>query len=182
MDPFALPCHPERRISPDDRDWRAIGVKSADDVLRKQTRCPDCTTSYTAFLRGFGQARTVEWLRPAPFRVTAAPVDGGPVWQLPEEGSGSAGPLPPPDVRRERLQAMQDATAALGAGWDRSAQLVVAAYELRASDGVVAEAGELLLERREKWNAQDRRLALLWSPRVERPVVAWHGFARLLQD
>ena len=32
-DPFALPCHPSLRLTPEDRDWRAIGVKSADDVI-----------------------------------------------------------------------------------------------------------------------------------------------------
>ena len=52
---------------------------------------------------------------------------------------------------------------------------------LTAGGAVFAEPGDLLLERREKWNAQDRRLALLWSPRLQRPVVAWHGWARLLQ-
>ena len=55
-------------------------------------------------------------------------------------------------------------------------------YALTAGGELVAEAGEVLLERREKWNAQDRRLALLWSPRLQREVVAWHGFARLLQQ
>jgi hypothetical protein len=47
---------------------------------------------------------------------------------------------------------------------------------------VFAAPGDLLLERRERWNNNDRRLALLWSPRLERQVVAWHSFARLPQD
>jgi len=53
---------------------------------------------------------------------------------------------------------------------------------LTAGGAVFAVPGDQLLERREKWNAQDRRLALLWAPRLQRPVVAWHGFARLLQN
>ncbi|MCW2681543.1 MAG: hypothetical protein JWM62_2944 [Frankiales bacterium] len=165
-DPFALPCHPERRLSPDDRAWRAIGVKSADDVLRQQTRCPDCKTSYTAFLRTFGTSQTVEWLRPAPFRVAAVPVDGGPLWQDDVEGAPSG--LPAPDEQRPD-------------GWD-SVQRVTAVYVLTAGSDVVAEPGEVLRERKEKWNAQDRRLALVWSPRLQREVVLWHGFARLLQQ
>ena len=91
MDPFALPCHPELRIGPDDRDWRAIGVKSADDVTRKQTRCPACKTAYTAYLRAAGGDRTVEWVRPTPFRVQAAPAgDALPLWQ----DAGDGGELP----------------------------------------------------------------------------------------
>ncbi len=61
-------------------------------------------------------------------------------------------------------------------------QLVAPLQALRAAGEVFAQPGDLLLERKDKWNAQDRRLALVWSPRLGRPVVAWHGFARLLQD
>ncbi len=162
-DPFALPCHPERRLTADDRDWRAIGVKSTDDVLRQQTRCPDCKTQYTAFLRTFGPAQTVEWLRPSPFRVSAVPVDGGPLWQDAAEGTASGLPAPEDDGRF-------------------GPQRVTPAHVLTAGGRVLAEPGEVLLERKEKWNAQDRRLALVWSPRLSREVVLWHGFARLLQE
>lgn len=179
-DPYALPCHPERRLTPEDRDWREIGVRTADDVRRKTTRCPDCKTDYTAFLRAFGQARTVEWVRPVPFRVVAAPVEGGPLWQDAVVGEPGATALPPD--RPAALAALQEAVVGLGPAWERSAQLCTPAYTLLAGGQVAAEPGELLLERREKWNAQDRRLALLWSPRLERSVVAWHGWARLLQD
>lgn len=170
-DPFALPCHPERRLRPDDRAWRGIGVKNADDVRRQTTRCPDCTTSYTAFLRTFGAAQTVEWVRPSPFRVEAVPVEGGPLWQDAVEGAATGAVLP-----QDR-----QAVGGRGPGWERSVQLVTPAYVLSSGGDVVAEPGEVLLERRDKWNAQDRRLALLWAPRVQREVVVWHGFARLLQ-
>lgn len=182
MDPFALPCHPDLQLSPDDRDWRAIGVKSADAVLRKQTRCPICKTVYLAFQRTFPAGTTVEWVRPTPFRVTAAPVDGAPLWQDATAGSGSGVDLPDEEGRREQLAAMQTAVSGLGPTWDRSVQLCTPSYALMAGAELVAERGELLLERREKWNAQDRRLALLWSLRLARPVVAWHGFSRLLQQ
>ena len=161
-DPFALPCHPERRLAEDDRAWRAIGVKSSDDVRRQQTRCPDCKTQYTAFLRRFGDAVTVEWLQPSPFRVSAVAVDGGPLWQDAVEGEPSGLPAPEDDGRF-------------------GPQQVTPAYVLTAGGQVFAEPGEVLGERKEKWNAQDRRLALLWSPRLQREVVAWHGFARRLQ-
>lgn len=182
MDPFALPCHPELQLSPDDRDWRAIGVKSVDEVLRKQTRCPSCKTVYLAFSRTFAAGTTVEWVRPTPFRVTALPVAGAPLWQDAAEGAGVVVALPDGQSRREQLSAMQAAVAELGPVWERSVQLCTPSYALLAGGELVAEPGELLLERREKWNAQDRRLALLWSPRASRPVVAWHGFARLLQQ
>lgn len=181
-DPFALPCHPPLRITPEDRDWRAIGVKTADDVRRKQTRCPECKTSYTAFLRVFGDQPTVEWVQPSPFRVSAMPVEGAPLWQDASEGAASAGELVQGQERADVRRSLQEATADLGPAWDRSVQLCRPSYVLRAGGEVVAEPWELLLERREKWNAQDRRLALVWSARVQRPVVLWHGFARLLQD
>ena len=184
MDPFALPCHPEIGLTAQDRDWRAIGVKTADDVLRKQTRCPECKTSYSAYLRRFaapaGAVTTVEWVRPTPFRVSAAPLEGAgdllPVWQdaVPTaDGTDEA--------RADDLAELQSRTADLGPAWQRSVQLCTPVQVLTAGGAVFAEPGDLLLERREKWNAQDRRLALLWSPRLQRQVVAWHGWARLLQ-
>lgn len=178
MDPFSLPCHPDRAVGPDDRDWRAIGVRNADDVRRKTTRCPDCKTDWTAFLRRFGDEVTVEWLRPVPFLVTAVPVAGGPLWQDAVEGAWA--PVQVQD--RSAVRAVLQEQTHGRPSWQRSTQLVVASYALLADGEVVAEPGELLLERREKWNAQDRRLALLWAPRASREVVAWHGFARLLQD
>lgn len=182
MDPFALPCHPELRLTPEDRDWRAIGVKSADEVRRKQTKCPACTTRWTAFLRTLDGATTVEWVRPTPFRVSAAPLpgDAAVLWQDDTTGVAPYGPTPvaPPQGQPADLAAQ---TAGLGPAWERSVQLVTPVHVLTAGGRVFAEPGDLLLERREKWNAQDRRLALLWSPRLQRQVVAWHGFARLLQ-
>lgn len=177
MDPFALPCHPELRLTAQDLDWRAIGVKSADDVRRKQTRCPTCKTSWTAFLRTVDGAVTVEWLRPTPFRVSAAPLAAGPVWQ-----DAVAAPADVPDADVLDLAGLVGQTAGLGESWDRSVQLVTSVGVLTAGGAVFAVPGELLLERREKWNAQDRRLALLWSPRLQQQVVAWHGYARLLQE
>jgi hypothetical protein len=184
VDPFALPCHPEILISAQDRDWRAIGVKTADDVVRKQTRCPQCKTSWSAYLRRFpgtGDAvTTVEWVRPTPFRVSAAPLEGAgelvPVWQDAVATTQETG-----EPRTEDLAELQSRTADLGPAWQRSLQLCTPVQVLTAGGAVFAEPGDLLLERREKWNAQDRRLALLWSPRLQRPVVAWHGWARLLQ-
>lgn len=179
MDPFALPCHPDLRIGPEDRDWREIGVTSADDVRRKQTRCPACTTSWTAFRRTIDGGTTVEWVRPIPFRVTAAALPGsaGPTWQAAEVGGATAAPLKPLD-----LAELQEQTAGLGKAWERSAQLCAPVHVLTTAGEIFAAPGDLLLERREKWNAQDRRLALLWSPRLQRQVVAWHGYARLLQS
>jgi len=48
-------------------------------------------------------------------------------------------------------------------------------------EATFAKSGDVLLERRDTWNAQDRRLALLCSARLERQVVAFHDFARLAQ-
>ena len=182
MDPFALPCHPELRLTAQDADWRAIGVKSADDVRRKQTRCPTCKTSWTAFLRAVEGAVTVEWVRPTPFRVSAAPLPAGPVWQdaVAAATDVPAIDVPPTDVLD--LGGLLAQTALLGQAWDRSVQLITPIGVLTADGAVFAAPGDLLLERREKWNAQDRRLALLWSPRLQQQVVAWHGFARLLQN
>ena len=185
MDPFALPCHPEIRLTAQDRDWRAIGVKTADDVLRKQTRCPTCKTSYSAYLRRFtaseGALTTVEWVRPTPFRVSAAQLEGAgdlvPVWQDAVPTAGGTG-----EARADDLAELQSRTTGLGPAWQRSVQLCTPVQVLTAGGAVFAEPGDLLLERREKWNAQDRRLALLWSPRLQRQVVAWHSWARLLQD
>ena len=183
MDPFALPCHPDRALTAEDRDWRAVGVRSDDDVVRKQTRCPDCKTSWTAHLRRFDGPLTVEWVRPVPFRVVAAPLPdapGLPLWQ--DTASAQGTPAVVPWDLQAALPPLQEQVAGLGPAWERSVQLVAPLQVLTAGGRVVAEPGDLLLERREKWNAQDRRLALLWSPRAQRPVVAWHGFARLLQE
>ncbi len=172
MDPFALPCHPERRIDPSDRDWRAVGVKTADGVRRKSTRCPDCKQSYTAFERTFPDATTVEWVESVPFRVQALALPDRadlPLWQDLTTSAGEPRPVG------------EFVEAPTLPGWERSVQLVAPVQQLTAGGRVFAEPGDVLLERREKWNAQDRRLALLWSPRLERQVVAWHGFARLAQ-
>ncbi len=185
-DPFALPCHVEFRIDASDRDWRSIGVKSADDVLRKQTRCPGCKTSFSAYLRTYelptGVTGTVEWVRPTPFRVTAVPIGSTdpsiPVWQ--DAIGEPSGSVALPD-RQAALTELQSQVADFGAAWNRSGQLITPIADLTADGQVFAAAGDLLLERREKWNAQDRRLALVWSPRLHRPVVLWHSFARLLQ-
>lgn len=181
MDPFALPCHPELQLTPEDRDWRAIGVRSADDVRRKTTRCPQCKTDWSAYLRRFApDATTVEWVRPAPFSVAAAPLRDDrslPVWQDADEPAA----VPGPHRRGLALGELQQATAGLGPSWERSVQLVTPVHRLTAQGQSFAEPGDLLLERREKWNAQDRRLALLWAPRRQRQVVVWHGFARLVQ-
>jgi hypothetical protein len=173
VDPYLLPCHPERRLDATDRDWRAVGVKSADGVRRKSTRCPDCKQTYTAFERVFdGDVVTVEWIESVPFRVRALALPDRPdlpVWQDLSASAGEPAPVGSfagaPDVP----------------GWERSVQLVAPVQQLTAGGQVFAQPGDVLLERRDKWNAQDRRLALLWSPRLERQVVAWHGFARLLQ-
>ncbi len=178
VDPFALPCHPACALTAEDRDWRAVGVTTDDAVLRKQTRCPECKTTYTAFLRTVLGQQTVEWVRPVPFRVTAVPYDGDdaalPLWQD-ETGDAQAEPLAP------ALEDLQAQTQHLGPAWARSTQLLAPVQALQAGGRLVAVPGDLLLERRDKWNAQDRRLALAWSPRLERQVVLWHGFARLLQ-
>ncbi len=86
-----------------------------------------------------------------------------------------------PAVAAYNAAALVEQTAGLGPAWERSVQLVAPVAVLTAGGEVFAAPGEVLLERREKWNAQDRRLALLWSPRLQQQVVAWHGFARLLQ-
>ncbi len=177
MDPYALPCHAQFRLDAADRDWRAVGVKTADGVRRKATRCPECKVSYTAFERAFEQAHTVEWLQSVPFRVTAAALtgEGLPVWQDLATSSESAGTQDP-----ATLAGLQERTVGLPE-WERSVQLVTVVAPVTAGGAVFAVPGDVLLERREKWNAQDRRLALLWSPRLDGPVVAWHSFARLPQ-
>ncbi len=180
MDPYALPCHPEIRIDADDRDWRKIGVKGSDDVLRKETNCPVCKTTYQAYQRTYGDAGTVEWIRPKPFRVTAVPVPLDlphlPWWQDDMDLPGAVGSVP--EDREQALAAMQDATSEQDE-WRRSTQLCTPVQTLTAQGHVFAEPGDLLLERFLPWNANNRRLALLWSPRLGRPVVAWHSFARL---
>ena len=172
-----MPCHDQFRLDTADRDWRAVGVKTDDGVRRKSTRCPECKVTYTAFERTIGAAHTVEWLQSVPFRVTAAPLTGAglPVWQdlIPStQGVEAQDPA--------NLADLQERTADLPQ-WERSVQLVTFATTVSAGGTVFAVPGDVLLERREKWNAQDRRLALLWSPRLDGPVVAWHSFARLPQ-
>lgn len=184
-DPFALPCHPEFRLDAGDRDWRSVGIKSDDQVLRKSSRCPECKTQYTAYQRRFdADALTVEWLRPTPFRVTALAVVSDlpqvPLWQDDTEVPGLPSPLPHGEERISALEQLQSQTAGFP-DWSRSLQLCTAVQTLTARGAVFAEPGDLLLERRERWNPQDRRLALLWSPRLGRQVVAWHSFARLPQ-
>lgn len=173
MDPYVLPCHPERRLDATDRDWRAVGVKTADGVRRKATRCPDCKQTYTAFERVFdGDAATVEWIQSVPFRVRALALPDRPDLPLWQDQTAAAGEPTPVGAF---------AGAPELPGWERSVQLVAPVQQLTAGGQVFAQPGDVLLERRDKWNAQDRRLALLWSPRLERQVVAWHGFARLMQ-
>ncbi len=180
MDAFALPCHPEIRIDAADRDWRKIGVKGRDDVLRKETNCPVCKTKYQAYQRTYGDVGTVEWIRPRPFRVTAAPVPHDlphlPWWQDDVDLPAPFATLP--GDREPALFAMQEATSEQDE-WRRSTQLCTPVQTLTAQGQVFAEPGDLLLERFLPWNANNRRLALLWSPRLGRPVVAWHSFARL---
>lgn len=179
MSAFALPCHPECALTPQDRDWRSVGVTTDDTVLRKQTRCPVCKSSWNAFLRTVLEQQTVEWVRPVPFRVSAAPYQGDdvalPLWQ--DETAGDT-----PDPEPLGWVDMREQVAGLGPSWGRSTQLLAPVHRLTAAGRLVAAPGDVLLERRDKWNAQDRRIALAWSPRLQRQVVLWHGFARLLQD
>jgi hypothetical protein len=165
VDPFALPCHPDLRVDSTDRDWRAVGVKTTDGVRRKTTRCPQCKTSWTAFERVFdGDGSTVEWVTSVPFRVRAVPA-GGVHWQDLEAAPGTS----------------LDQQVPSPAAWSDAVQQVSVVQTVTASGQVFAEPGDVLLERRERWNPQDRRLALLWSPRLGAQVVAWHSFARLPQ-
>jgi hypothetical protein len=185
VDPFALPCHPSLRVDGADRDWRAVGVKTTDGVRRKSTRCPECKSTWTAFERVFAEGlTTVEWVQSVPFRVCAVALPDDrrdvPLWQDAQGRPVAGAALPDPDAQAAALADLQGQTAAFE-DWSRSAQLVTVVQAVTAGGQVFAEPGELLLERRERWNPQDRRLALLWSPRVQRPVVAWHSFARLLQ-
>ena len=184
MDPYSLPCHPEFRLDQADGDWRAVGVKTADGVRRKPTRCPGCKSSWTAYERVFPGAATVEWLQSVPFRVHAVPLGQPdlPLWQSLVVGASepTAAPRAGADETAVALAELQQRTGSFE-DWTRSVQLVTVVQPVMAEGQVFAQPGDLLLERREKWNAQDRRLALLWSPRLDRPVVAWHSFARLPQ-
>lgn len=174
VDPFALPCHPQLRVDGNDRDWRAVGVKTTDGVRRKSTRCPECKTTWTAFERIFaGEQTTVEWVQSQPFRVRAMPM-GGIRWQD-LEAVAVAGPLAQPH------NAPTPAPAPAPEDWTDAVQEVSFVQSVTAGGLVFAEPGEQLVERRARWNPQDRRLALLWSPRLGAPVVAWHSFARLPQ-
>lgn len=174
MDPYALPCHPELQVDADHRGWKGVGLDPAEGVTRLQIRCATCKLHYNAFRRYFGDAFTVEWVALRPFRVTAAPVDG-PVWQDAREPLGHSDfELAGDDGRQwSRGQAPVDGL------WEGARTLVTFVQPLVAAGEVVAVPGDLLLESRKPWVANDRRLALLWSPRLSRPVVAWHSFARL---
>jgi hypothetical protein len=144
VDPYALPCHPDLRVDSTDRDWRAVGVKTTDGVRRKTTRCPACKTSWTAFERVFGDGSTVEWVTSVPFRVTAVPA-GGVLWQDLDTAPGST----------------DDQQAPAPTAWADAVQQVSVVRTVTAGGAVFAEPGDVLLERRERWNPQDRRLALL---------------------
>lgn len=178
-DPFALPCHPHLRIESGDRDWRKIGVKGDAGVLRKSTTCPECKTTYSAYQRSYEQADTVEWIRSKPFRVTAVPLGANlPMWQDDEDRPATPAALPDHERQQEARTEMQQATGAFEE-WRRSTQLCSPVQTLTAEGHVYAEPGDLLLERFLPWNATNRRMTLLWSPRLERQVVTWHSFARL---
>lgn len=176
-DPYRFPCHPEKALDPQARGWKGIGLDPEAGVTRLQARCPRCATHYNAFRRTYGPDGTVEWVRLRPFAVTAVALTGpdGPLWQDALEPLGAATwDLPGP---ADRAAARQAAPAA--GRWEGAGQLVTVVQPLVAQGRTVAGPGELLLESRRPWVANDRRLALLWAPRAGRPVVAWHSFARL---
>ena len=176
-DAYRFPCHAGRSLDPEARGWKGIGLDPEQGVTRLQARCPTCATHYNAFQRSYGDATTVEWVRLRPFAVTAAPLaqDDAPVWQDAAEPLGAVQfAVPDADTRRAaRERAPSDGR------WEGSQQLVTVVQPLVAQGEHVAGPGDLLLESRRPWIANDRRLALLWSPHSERPVVAWHSFARL---
>lgn len=176
-DAYRYPCHPERALDPEARGWKGVGLDPEDGVTRLQARCPTCTTHYNAFRRAYGEQLTVEWVRLRPFAVTAAAVDapGAPVWQDGEEALGAVAY----DVPGVQDRQVARAAAPDEGRWAGAAQLVTVVQTVTAQGVLVAVPGDLLLESRRPWVANDRRLALLWSPRLERSVVAWHSFARL---
>ena len=177
VDPYRFPCHPDLRIDPETREWKGIGLAPEDGVTRSQIRCPSCKAHYNAFRRSYGDAVTVEWICLRPFAVTAAALPGVelPVWQDAQEPLGQVSFEVPGSAAR---QAAREASPQ-GNLWTGATQLVTVVQPMTAQSDLVAEPGELLLESRRPWVANDRRLALLWSLRLHRPVVAWHSFARL---
>ena len=183
-DAYCFPCHPDRRVDPETRGWKGIGLASEDGVRRLQARCPVCSTHFNAFRRPFGDGEVVEWVRPRPFRVTVRGTDdraagtAAPLWQDAVEPLGAVTfEVPGPSRRTAALEETPDDPR-----WSGAHQLVTPVQPLRAAGGHVAGPGELLLESRRPWIANDRRAALLWSPRLGRAVVAWHSFARLPED
>lgn len=176
-DAYRYPCHPERSLDPEARGWKGVGLDPEEGVTRLQARCPTCTTHYNAFRRTYGDAGTVEWIRLRPFAVTAVPVEqpAAPLWQDAAEPLGSVAYDLPAQPERAEVRAALPSEGR----WAGSGQLVTVVQPLTAQGSLVAEPGELLLESRRPWVANDRRLALLWSPRLDRAVVAWHSFARL---
>ena len=178
MDPYALPCHPDLQVDADHRGWKGVGLDPADGVTRLQIRCATCKLHYNAFRRVYGEALTVEWISLRPFRVSTVPVDGGPVWQ------DAAEPLGHSDFHLANSEGRQwsRGQAPTDGLWEGASTLVTFVQPLMSAGEVVAVPGDLLLESRKPWVANDRRLALLWSPRQMRPVVAWHSFARLRED
>jgi len=175
VDPYSLPCHPDLQVDPDHRGWKGVGLEPAAGVTRLQIRCATCKTHYNAFRRHFSEAMTVEWIALRPFAVHAVPVETGPVWQDAHEPLGHSDfTVPDADGRaRSREQAPTDGL------WEGAGTLATFVQPLVAGGEVAASPGDLLVESRKPWVANDRRLALLWSPRLGRPVVAWHSFARL---
>ena len=176
-DPYRFPCHPELQVDPDTRGWKGVGLAPEEGVTRLQVRCPSCKAHYNAFRRCYGDAVTVEWICLRPFAVTAAALQGAelPVWQDAQEPLGQVSfDVPDSDARQAAREVSPQ-----GDRWTGATQLVTVVQSMTAHRDLVAEPGELLLESRKPWVANDRRLALLWAPRLSRPVVAWHSFARL---
>lgn len=177
LDPYALPCHPELSVSEDHRGWKGVGLDPADGVTRLQLRCATCKRHYNAFRRIFGDTFTVEWVALRPFAVAAVPVDdaAAPAWQDAREPLGHSDF----ELATEEGRAWSREQAPSDGPWEGAATLVSFVQPLMVLGQVVAVPGDLLVEARRPWVANDRRLALLWSPRLSRPVVAWHSFARL---
>ena len=175
MPDAAFPCHPDLLVDREGRGWKGVGLDPEEGVTRLQARCPSCQTHYNTFQRAYGDAVVLEWIRLRPFAVTATAVPGSPSWQDASEPLGAVSF----DVPAEPARALAREGLPADGRWAGSRQLVTAVQPLVAAGQLVAEPGELLLESRKPWVANDRRLALLWSPRLAAPVVAWHSFARL---
>lgn len=175
--PFRFPCHPDAALDPGARGWKGIGLDPEQGVTRLQARCPRCATHYNAFQRTYGDETTVEWIRLRPFAVSATPVTRpeAPLWQDAAEPLGAVA-YDVPDAAGRRAAREQAPTEGR---WADATQLLTMVQPLVAQGERLAEPGELLLESRRPWVANDRRLALLWSTTAGRAVVAWHSFARL---